>query len=467
MQNEDIKSWKIRVLDTKSESFCGAKWFNSTIWLRPGRTASCHHNPGHNIDLEEIKTNPSAIHNTAIKKEERRMMQRGEKPLNCQYCWTYEELHPDNLGDRVFLSKHSSEEDLQRAFDAPWDEDIDLDYIEVAFDRTCQMACSYCWPGASTTWVKDLKKNGPYVNLPTDIRNHHSHVSYDDDGFDYGSDNPYINAFFKWWDQSLHKSIKTFKITGGEPFMSGYLWDFFDMLVEGRFKTDAKISICTNLGIPTEKVQKFLDIVEKTGLNFEITTSGEAFGKKGTYVRDGLDWDTFVRNFELIRNSPLIKNPIFIMGTVNAPAVDGFLGFLNWVKEQKEAAGSPGAVNYSITPVRFPTYQNLFILPMELRQQYSQEIRDYMHDPDNLKWFNEYDLVNINRFIHYVATAEVPHKEVKIGWDKDKDFDKENRTFDVDELSKDFKSFFTQFDQRRGNSFVETYPRLADWYNAI
>jgi len=249
--------------------------------------------------------------------------------------------------------------------------------------------------------------------------------------------------------------------------MSGYLWDFFDMLVEGRFKTDAKISICTNLGIPTEKVHKFLDIVEKTGLNFEITTSGEAFGDKGTYVRDGLEWKTFVRNFELIRNSPQIKNPIFIMGTVNAPAIDGFLGFLNWVKEQKEAAGSPGAVNYSITPVRFPTYQNLFILPMELRQQYSQEIQAYMDNPDNLKWFNEYDLVNINRFIHYVATAEVPHKEVKIGWDKNKDFDKENRTFDVDELSQDFKSFFTQFDQRRGKSFVDTYPRLANWYNSL
>jgi organic radical activating enzyme len=367
----------------------------------------------------------------------------------------------------VYKSKIYPIADLHRAAQTPPEQDIDLKTLEISFDRTCQFACSYCNPAFSSTWVNDLKRNGPYMHLVSDGRNHFTHEHSGAQLYKFGEENPYVDAFFKWWDQSLHKSIKTFKITGGEPFMSGYLWDFFDMLVEGRFKTDAKISICTNLGIPTEKVQKFLDIVEKTGLNFEITTSGEAFGKKGTYVRDGLDWDTFVRNFELIRNSPLIKNPIFIMGTVNAPAVDGFLGFLNWVKEQKEAAGSPGAVNYSITPVRFPTYQNLFILPMELRQQYSQEIRDYMDNPDNLKWFNEYDLVNINRFIHYVATAEVPHKEVKIGWDKDKDFDKENRTFDVDELSKDFKSFFTQFDQRRGNSFVETYPRLADWYNAI
>ena len=395
------------------------------------------------------------------------MMQLGEKPMNCQYCWTYEEMHPDIIGDRAFLSHHSSEEDLQRVFDAPGDEDVDLDYIEIAFDRTCQMACTYCWPGASTTWVKDLKKNGPYLDIKTDIRNQHGLPSYDDDGFDYGSDNPYINAFFKWWEQSLHKTVKTFKITGGEPFMSGYLWDFFDMLLDGRFKTTAKISICTNLGFATEKVYKFLEIVEKTGMDFEITTSGEALGDKGTYVRDGLEWETFVRNFEIIRDSPLIKNPIFIMGTVNAPAIDGFLGFLNWVKEQKETAGSPNAVFYSITPVRFPTYQNLFILPMALRKEYSKEIQDYMDNPENLKWFNEFDLVHINRFIHYVATAEVPHKELVKNWDKGQNFDKETLTFDIDDLSQDFKTFFTQFDERRGNCFVDTYPRLASWYNSL
>ena len=249
--------------------------------------------------------------------------------------------------------------------------------------------------------------------------------------------------------------------------MSGYLWDFFDMLLDGRFKTDAKISICTNLGFPTEKLYKFLDIVEKTGMDFEITTSGEALGDKGTYVRDGLEWETFVRNFEIIRDSPLIKNPIFIMGTVNAPAIDGFLGFLNWVKEQKETAGSPNAVFYSITPVRFPTYQNLFILPMALRKEYSKEIQDYMDNPENLKWFNEFDLVHINRFIHYVATAEVPHKELVKNWDKGQNFDKETLTFDIDDLSQDFKTFFTQFDERRGNCFVDTYPRLASWYNSL
>ena len=67
--------YKKQILDTKSASFCGAKWYNATIWLGSGMTTSCHHPLPHKIDLEAIKTNPSAIHNTVQKKEERRQMQ--------------------------------------------------------------------------------------------------------------------------------------------------------------------------------------------------------------------------------------------------------------------------------------------------------------------------------------------------------------------------------------------------------
>ena len=64
----NMKEWKIKNLDSKSPSFCGAKWYNASMWLFAGWTTSCHHNPPHQIDLEEIKTNPKALHNTDIKK---------------------------------------------------------------------------------------------------------------------------------------------------------------------------------------------------------------------------------------------------------------------------------------------------------------------------------------------------------------------------------------------------------------
>jgi hypothetical protein len=103
----DDLEYKKKILDTKSASFCGAKWYNATIWLGSGMTTSCHHPLPHKIDLEEIKTNPSAIHNTREKKEQRRQMQSGERPAGCEYCWKIEDMGRDAISDRVYKVKFS------------------------------------------------------------------------------------------------------------------------------------------------------------------------------------------------------------------------------------------------------------------------------------------------------------------------------------------------------------------------
>ena len=60
---EPTISYIKRVLNSKSKSFCGAKWYNATIWLGQGVNSSCHHPPPHPIDQNEIKTNYKAIQN--------------------------------------------------------------------------------------------------------------------------------------------------------------------------------------------------------------------------------------------------------------------------------------------------------------------------------------------------------------------------------------------------------------------
>jgi len=51
---------------------CLAKWTQVTMHLHNGMTHSCHHPSPHKIPLEEIKRNPTALHNTSFKKEKRR-----------------------------------------------------------------------------------------------------------------------------------------------------------------------------------------------------------------------------------------------------------------------------------------------------------------------------------------------------------------------------------------------------------
>jgi hypothetical protein len=97
--------FKKQVLDSISPSFCGAKWYNATIWLGSGMTTSCHHPPAHRVDINKVRDNPKLLHNTPQKKQDRAKMVAGERPAGCEYCWKIEDMGRDAVSDRVYKSK--------------------------------------------------------------------------------------------------------------------------------------------------------------------------------------------------------------------------------------------------------------------------------------------------------------------------------------------------------------------------
>ena len=59
-------------LDSVGPGMCLAKWTQVTLQLQTGHNHSCHHPRTHKINVNEIKRNPSALHNTQYKKLRRR-----------------------------------------------------------------------------------------------------------------------------------------------------------------------------------------------------------------------------------------------------------------------------------------------------------------------------------------------------------------------------------------------------------
>ena len=244
---EDLE-YKKQILDTKSASFCGAKWFNATIWLGSGMTTSGHHPLPHKIDLEEIKTNPSAIHNTKQKKEQRRQMKCGERPAGCEYCWKIEDIiGRDAISDRVYKSKIFKNTDLDEAHTSDHNVDWNLKTLEIAFDRTCNFACSYCNPAFSTTWARDIKQKGAYTDMVTDGRNHFTHSHESAEPYKKDETNPYVEAFYTWWETDLHKSLDELRITGGEPMMSPNLWSLRDWIETQGHKINPRMRLAITL----------------------------------------------------------------------------------------------------------------------------------------------------------------------------------------------------------------------------
>ena len=502
----DIKKWKLEVLDAKSPSFCGAKWYNASMWLYDGTTTSCHHNPTHAIDVNEIKTNPRALHNTAIKKNERRMMQIGEKPKNCQFCWVMEEVDPTGLADRTWLSKQSTDEDLKIAFENSYNNDYDLNYLEIAFDQTCNLACSYCCPSISSTWTRDIKNNGPYTNLPTDHRQHYTMQHGSTHFYKYGDANPYIDAFFSWWEASLHKTLKRLRITGGEPMMSAHTWRLLDWLAAHPGKSQCVIEITTNLAYDDETLDKFFEKCRLSAMPISIYTSAECVGSKTEYVRDGFSWQQWTHNFDRVVESGLFRN-INLCTTLSAISVDGFVDFLEWLLAYKKKLKPHNATIYgfthtlagfgsiwwelvsgnleiSVNPVRFPTFQNIVVLPKHMREEYSRKIIDFINRPiddselvplrsgytrptEAEHWFAVHELDHIRRFANYLVEVKSPHQETSVTHNSDTYVNSPDFVADTLALSKDFKQFFTQYDHRRGKDFVNTFPNLKTWYESI
>jgi hypothetical protein len=65
----------------------------------------------------------------------------------------------------VYKSKIYDTKDLLQASTTPITSDVNLKTLEIAFDRTCNFACSYCNPAFSSTWVRDIKQKGSYKNF--------------------------------------------------------------------------------------------------------------------------------------------------------------------------------------------------------------------------------------------------------------------------------------------------------------
>ena len=445
-QDENLLQYRQRVIDTKSASFCGAKWYNATTWLGSGTTASCHHPPAHKIPIEEVKQNYTAIHNTEHKKEMRRMMQTGERPRECEYCWKMEDMGKDAVSDRTFKTIIYTDEELQQAYEADYKENTNLKTFEIAFDRVCNLACSYCNASFSTTWAKDIKKHGEYTNLVSDgagaFRQDGSWTQpYKDD-----EDNPYIQAFWKWWDNGLSESLEELRITGGEPLMSGNTWKLFDWF-EAQ-DSDMRFAINSNLIAKKDIIDKLIAKTQSIK-HFELYTSCEAVGAQAEYIRDGLVYEQWLTNIKRILTEANYKG-VHIMMTINSLCLFSITDFLDEVYKLKELTQSR-TPTVSLNLLRFPSFQSPLALP--------NHIKDYCYNNLNTWWqlrkddigWHEFEKASIERLLDYLVTVDAPHR----------------RTSNPVTLWRDFKTFYQQYDVRRNKSLSVFPSILTDWVESI
>ena len=450
--SEHLIQWRDKHLNSISPSFCAAKWYNASIHLGHGYTGSCHLPLPHPIDTEQIKTNPSAIHNSDHKKKMRKMMLEGAKPAECSYCWKIEGIGRDNASDRIYKSEIYKEDDIKKLKDLPWDADVNLKTLEISFDRKCNFACSYCNAAYSSTWAQDLETNGAYQNFVAPGGGggaYQSDGSWAESNGRHLDDNPYVEAFFKWWPE-LSTTLDEIRITGGEPSVSQNFWRFVDILQQSDSR-NMRFAVNSNLGIGEKALEKLIGITKTLPIKeFDLYTSNESFGAHADYIRDGMNYNIWRNNL-----TTFIENANFravtIMMTINNLCLFSITDFFDDMMELKSKYGHHRP-NISLNMLRWPSFMSPLQFPDEIKKELHSKLKVWYDKNKNSKLFLQGEMNQIQRLLDYIEVVDKGHVTT---------------TDDKTLLFSDFKSFFTQYDKRRGKNLLETFPQLTDWYNQI
>lgn len=442
---------QIQILEDKREKinkvspcFCSAKWLQTTLYLQNGYNHSCHHPSPHKIPLEEIKENPAALHNSKFKKEQRKKMLKGIRPKECSFCWEIEDLNKGYFSDR-----HHKTSDINWAWDRfeeisnlKGDEDITPSYLEISFSNNCNFGCSYCSPEISSKWMDDVKTNGIY---PMSTGSHDLNYLKRSGKMPYERDeeNPYIEAFWKWFPEVLPK-LKVLRITGGEPTLSSDTWKLLDFLIDNP-KTDLNIAINSNLGVHTKLIDKLIEKVNKLkslGITVDIYTSLENTGKQAEYSRDGLVYNDWLKNIRHVLNET--ESTVIIMTTINILTLPSFTDFVEVVMQLRTEYNFDFAKNripLSINLLHWPQYLQCNLLDIDKRKEFADNIEKTCEG-----WLKYYSKEKYARL--YLEE-----------WDQIKSLCDNLRTSKVSvKQRKDFISFINAFDKRRNKVFDETFP---------
>ena len=425
-------------LDGIGCGMCLAKWTQVTIHLGPGITHSCHHVGAHKIPLDELKNNPSALHNTIEKKMRRKEMREGKRPKECDYCWRIED-NTQEYSDRVWKSAANwSQVDKELIFNSDPMDDIYPRYVEVSFSNVCNFKCSYCGPAFSSKWTEEVKAKGPYKLYQT----HYNGIKQSEVSYPNREDNPYIEAFWKWFPEAA-KHMYTFRITGGEPLLSKHTFKVIDYLLANP-QPHLHFAINTNACPPGDLWETFVKKIKQLEENksvkyFSLYSSAESFGEHAEYSRDGMDWELFSKNLRYFLDNTNTSE-LMLMSAVNMLGLPSLTTYLRFVSKLKK--GNVDRIVADFAYVRHPEFLDIKIADKITIDKYLKPSIQYMISKKEN--FSEYEYIKLNRI----------YEDCVARFKKDIDVSKERIQF---------LQFINEYDKRRGKNFTEVFPEYNNF----
>lgn len=295
--------------------YCSMKFRFLKVDLIRNTMYTCDAATPRSIDRDWLEANPGQLFNTESIVNDRRLMLQNIRNLNCeQNCWPAEDK--GSVSPRLFrngdLKTHT---DL---YQSP-------EFFDLTINSDCNLSCSYCCKEFSSSWRRDIAKNGPYQI--TGLSDRYELTPMDQIIQQLSQSEVKSNRNYQLLLNELRivaPSLKTLYVTGGEPLLDNNL---IDTLVDIPFDSDINLNLFSGLGMSESRFNNLLDkmsILSNKYKNFQLKISAESANQFYEFNRYGNTWNDFVGKINLLRQ----RNIKFIFHcTISNLTLFGFYDF--------------------------------------------------------------------------------------------------------------------------------------------
>ncbi len=290
--------------------------------------------------------------------------------------------------------------------------------LELKMSNLCNFRCRTCKPDLSTTWLKDWKSVK---------HEYESHGLYNETARLTNFDNDqFVEDIIK-----LAPTIEIVEFAGGEPLMDPLHYKVLEALEP--FASNITVKYSTNLS--KVKFGKFDTIASWAKFKaVDLSLSIDGYPELNNYIRTESDTDVLAKNLQLVKRE--LKEKYDGRAALCYSAWNVF-GLTESYEYFEHVLDTPVHGNIAWDPI----FINPQVLPKELKQQATQQYKDYLNtvEPKGER----------NKRIHRFTEQNMNFLNAK---DESKYFEQ-------------FMRYTTTLDRTRGTSVADIIPEFKDYVN--
>ena len=281
-----------------NKTFCMAPWTHTYLSPQTERRMCCaSREPAQSFkqyidtgnDAKEYKPLTLKEHwNSDHMRSVRLRMMAGEELSECEVC-DHKLLNTDvyrSYWNQLFNDRVDEAYDSTDETGATTMQTISFDY---RFNNLCNFKCRMCGDMLSSSWEAESRKNKTWSKesqpwMASPLRE--QIIKF--------QDTQVVQEFVEAVET---KKIKEIYWCGGEPLMWDMHWKAMQRIIELGFAKEVYVRYNTNLSRTSFKGTKLFDLLPEFQ-DWQICSSLDGTGEVGEYIRDGLNYEQWLRNFK-------------------------------------------------------------------------------------------------------------------------------------------------------------------------